>query len=329
MSNKLFLVGDFKSNTGPAIANKALKKALGKRANYSQAKTKIGRMAELVRGTMCSQVICFCGFSELNAYGIKLAKLFRKKTAYLMHGYIEFEAKTNHTNTSKKRIEAERYLLDHVGKIICVSNLLAEKVKVTYPTRKNSIYVVYNIVEPIKSSKEPIIRNKQQIMSTGGGMPQKNNLVVCEAIKKVNAELLEDKKLSYVITGKSYGMEKKFAEYDFVKFLGEVSHKECLRLMQESGFYIQDSSFETFGMAVIEAIGCGCDLVLSKNIGAREVITNMSDEETIKEVNDADEISNVINSAVSRNDKSHVSVNWDDVSKERVAECFLNVVEGA
>lgn len=328
MSKRIFLVGDFESNTGPAIANKALKKALGKRANYSQARNKVGRMFELVQAIMRSQVICFCGFSELNVYGIKLAKLFGKKTAYLMHGYIELEAKINHANTSPKRLEAERYVLEHVDKIICVSNLLAEKVRAKYPKRKGSIYVVYDIVEPIKLGKKNIKRNKYQIMSTGGGMPRKNNLVVCEAIEKVNAGRPKNKQLSYIVTGKSYGMRNEFKKFEFVQFLGEVSHEKCLRLMQESALYIQNSYFETFGMALIEALELGCDLLLASNIGANEIIRNLSTKSIINDTSSVDEIAKKISLLIDEKSfTNRLSVRSELINSESVAKKLLAVLE--
>lgn len=331
MTNRIFLVGDFKTNTGPAIANKALKKALTKKneagvtIGFSSAKSRIGRLFEVFWATIRSDAVCYCGFSELNVFGIRIAKLLRKKSAYLMHGYVELESELNHFEVDPKRIKAERYILKQVDTLICVSELLATKVKERYPKRKN-VHVVYNIVG-LPSKKSSVHRNKLQVMSTGGGMPQKNNLIVCEAIKKINKERSDDKKIKYVIIGKSYGLEKEFLKYDFVDYLGEVSHERCIELMQESKVYIQNSLFETFGLAVIEAVGYGCSVLVSDRIGALGVFSEINEKYIIHAIDDLYVLKRKLANCLLSSIKLNTSVDWKKLSGDYVCERFLSVLE--
>lgn len=331
MTNRIFLVGDFKTNTGPAIANKALKKALiqkdtmGVSIEFSGAKSRIGRVLEVLLATIKSDMVCYCGFSGLNAFGVRIAKLFKKKSAYLMHGYVELESKLNGFEVKPRRIEAERYILKNADVLICVSNLLATEVKKRFSKRKN-VYVVYDIVEP-PIRKRSVRRNRFQIMTTGGGMLRKNNLIVCEAIKKLNKVLPGNKKIEFVITGKSYGLRRELKKYGFVKYMGEASHEKCLELMDESAIYVQNSLFETFGLAVIEAAGCGCDLLISANIGAREVIKNKSNESIILDCRNVDEISHKILRLVKNDKDTRLSVDWEKISSSSVRSDFINIVE--
>lgn len=329
MANRIFLAGDFKTNTGPAIANRALKKALTKKngagvtIGFSSAKSRIGRLFEAFWATIGSDVVCYCGSSKLNVFGIRIAKLLRKKSAYLMHGYVELEAELNHFEVDPRRIKAERYILKKVDTLICVSELLVTKVKERYPKRKN-VHVVYNIVElPLKKSN--VHRNKLQVMSTGGGMPQKNNLVVCKAINELNKGLPDNKKINYIITGKAYGLESEFKEYDFVEFLGEVSHQKCLELMQESEVYIQNSSFETFGLALIEAVRCGCDIFVSKNVGAREVLEGMDERSVINNYSLWTEIEGKLSARIVEGCDTRICVDWKKVSEDN-KDIFLEVL---
>lgn len=327
MGKRIFMVGDFESNTGPAIANKALKKALGRRVRCSRGKkTHIGRVLELIAGILRSDVICFCGFSELNVYGIKLAKTFRKKTAYLMHGYIELETKINHCEVKPRRIEAEHYILRNADMVICVSKLLASEVMKKYPELKN-VRVVYNVVEPVCDVGDPTKKDPLLIMSTGGGMPRKNNLVVCEAIEKINSKLPVNKRLRYIVTGKPCCYEEKFTKYDFVDFMGEVSHGECLELMKRSKLYIQNSLFETFGLAIIEAIRCGCEVIASRCIGSIEVIDNLPSMCVLNNPNDIEEVMAKINSVVKNKNASELIVRETMISRKSVANRLLRFLE--
>lgn len=327
MSRKPFLVGDFRSNTGPAIANAALKKALGKRAKYSFARTRIGRILELIVKTPFSSTVCFCGFSMLNVYGIKIARFFRKKIVYLMHGYIEVEEKINHISPKPKRVAAEHYIHENVDILICVSELLANEIKKKYPSREN-VYVVYNIVESINNTGD-IEKDPRLVFSTGGGMPRKNNLAVCEAIKNVNDSLPADGQLKYIIAGKSYGHEKEFEKYDFVKFVDDISYEECSKLMKKSSLYIQNSLFETFGLAVIEAIGCDCDVILSKWIGALEVISGLGNDDVAENPDDVNELSRKILAKVKDGKRFSGTVKWSQILGDSIAKRFLRILEGS
>lgn len=325
MSKKIFLVGDFRSNTGPAIANVALKNALGKNVFCSFARTRFCRILELlIRMPFCNTV-CFCSFSVLDVYGIKLAKFLKKNTAYLMHGYIEFEDKINHIIPSTRELATERYIIENVNTLICVSELLANKIRQDYSNRDN-IYVIYNIVNITR--KHEIEKDPLMILSTGGGMPRKNNLAICEAIKNINNGLTRNKKIRYIVAGKSYDYEEEFKKYDFVDFIGDVSHDEVLRLMSKSKIYIQNSIFETFGLAVVESIECGCDVILSKNIGALEVIKGLKDGDIINDSNRIVELEEKIMAKISDEKKFSGAVDWERISTVKVKDSFLKILGG-
>ena len=324
MTRRAFLVGDFRSNTGPGIANKTLRKFIGDYAFYSDTHTRMGRFFELILKTPFCKTICFCGFSMLNVYGIKLAKFFGKKTAYLMHGYIELEEKINKIGPDPNRIDAERYIINNVDSLICVSDLLANKIREKYPNIKN-LNVIYNVVE--NDNKNKVEKDPLLIFSTGGGMPRKNNLMVCEAIKNINVGLPKDKQLKYIIAGESYGYEEKFKKYDFVDFVGGISHDESLNLMNKSKLYIQNSLFDTFGLAVIEAISCGCDLVVSKNIGSLDVIQGLSDKSIVYDSNNVREIEDRILANLNNTNKARCRVKWVKLKGNIIAKRFLKILE--
>ena len=282
---KLLLIGDFNSNTGPANVNKNIKMALADKAVYCTKSRKFSRMLEMIQKIFISRNVLFCSFSKADVYGIKLSKLLRKKTFYLMHGYIKYEQEIN-GQYDAKRLEIEKYIINNVEKVFCVSKLMMDKVNKEY-NLYNFDYV-YNGIDFNHVSNKKISKNNYQIISTGGGIPQKNNLIVCEVIKKINK--ISPIKYKYVIIGNPHGYKEKFLEYDFVEYYEYLPHEECIKKMAESVLYIQNSLFETFGLAIAEALNCGCKILVSKNVGIIDLLQNINENEIINDTNDVKEI---------------------------------------
>jgi glycosyltransferase involved in cell wall biosynthesis len=57
---------------------------------------------------------------------------------------------------------------------------------------------------------------------------------------------------------------------------------------------VQNSSFETFGLAVCEALSAGSELLIAKNVGAISVIDNLTEKNIINSPDDIDEIAKKI-----------------------------------
>ena len=93
--NKILVVGDFKTGTGPANVTKEYLTRLGDKARCLKASSKAGRAAELLLKIPFSSVVFCSGYSAQNVLAAKIAHLFRKKCAYLMHGSVAHENRIN------------------------------------------------------------------------------------------------------------------------------------------------------------------------------------------------------------------------------------------
>jgi glycosyltransferase involved in cell wall biosynthesis len=62
-------------------------------------------------------------------------------------------------------------------------------------------------------------------------------------------------------------LARELGQDDAVKFLGAVSEEDKVRELLEAQFYIQLSRYEGFGLAVLEAMACGCVVVHSNRGG--------------------------------------------------------------
>ena len=65
-----------------------------------------------------------------------------------------------------------------------------------------------------------------------------------------------------------------------------LSVQECLEYMGSSQLFIQNSTFETFGLAPIEALLQDCSLLISSRAGACSVITALHEEDLITNPDD-------------------------------------------
>lgn len=299
---KVFFVGDFTSNTGPANVNKLLIKGLEEeRITYTESKYKVTRIIELIYKILSSNCVCFCSYSKLNFLGIRIAKLLNKKTFYLMHGYKTYEEKINNPRISSEQLKRinrkEKVLLKSVDRIFCVSKRFMDFMKEAEPECADKFDYNHNPID-LEQIDDKIQgygnykKSKKKIVSIGGGMKRKNNLEVCRAIDKLNREKGLD--LEYIVIGPPYTDKDKICSYNFVTYYDQVSYEDVLKILSESFLYIQNSSFETFGLAVIEALLCNCNLLVSSSVGSTGVLSNITTEDLIYDVKNKDEIANKI-----------------------------------
>lgn len=319
--NKILFVGDFESNTGPAIINKNIKKYMGDKAIYTCAKKKISRVLELILKTLRVEKICFCSLSKLDKFGVKLAKVLGKKTIYLMHGYSKYEQEIKN-NINEKKIETEKFIISNVDKILCVSKKFKNFMQ--KELNEYEFDYVYNGIEWNMKKKE-CIKNKYQIISSGGGEKQKHNLQICEAIKKIN-----NKEIKYIIVGKRCDDINKILEYDFVEYYETMEQEKYLEMVAKSSLYIQNSLFETFGMAIIEALELKCNVLISANVGVVDLINSIESNDLIFNNDDINEISEKIKENLKNGNNKRIveSIDKDSTSvKNRVNELYYKIMK--
>ncbi len=268
------MVGDHKTGTGPANVTKEYIDHLADRARCLKASSKAGRLAELFLKIPFSSVVFCSGYSAQNIIAAKIAHFFKIKCAYLMHGSVAHENRINlcedqHMN----RVEYET--LKICDKVFAVSHRFAAWLKKRYPEFESKIDVLVNgvdadILNEAGGSAKSRERKRNMIFSIGGGMPRKRINRICEAMELLRKEDGYGD-LELVVTGDKGAFSEIISGYDFVKDLGIVGRKEIQKLLNEAGLFIQNSCFETFALAPMEALSCGCDILLSMEIGALEL----------------------------------------------------------
>lgn len=283
---KIYWIGDIKNNTGPANVNKKYKEFLSNEAVFCNSNNKTYRIFHFLVNIPFKKIIIISGFSKLNYIFLKISNILNKKTFYLMHGYLKIESKYNKNITNESK-NIEQKILKESYKIICVSKMFANIVKQEYPEINSKITYVNNGTNN-KNKKETKTNNKTNkycIISVGGGLKQKNNLDICKAINEIN-----DNNIKLIIIGKIGNDGEKIKKYPFVEYHENLSHEEVLNLMGQANLYIQNSYFETFGLAIIEALQEKCNILISKNIGAIDILDNINDKDIIYDNESVSEI---------------------------------------
>lgn len=318
---KIYIMGDFVSNTGPAVVNKSYYKYLQDNIYVCKSNSKIKRIIDLLLKIGKCKVIVISGISKLQLLGCKIAKKFNKKVIYLMHGYAKMEYEENEVEQEKRNLlDIEKEMLEKTDEIVCVSERFCQILKQDREDLKDKITFVNNGIEMPTSIEKKKKNEVFTIISVGGGVKLKHNLEVCKAINQI-----KDIAIKFIVIGKKDKDGEEIAKYKFVEYYDYMLHEEVIKKMQESDLYIQNSSFETFGLAIFEAIANGCKILISKNVGALSIVDNIS-EEMVIENNDIEEIKNKIYIMYEKKDENMIYINdYEQYTWKKEAEKLLNL----
>lgn len=289
---KILIVGDFEGNTGPAIVNKKLLKYGGKELLFTKETNKIRRVTELIIKVFRSEGIIFSGISQLNIVGMILCKMLLKPHAYLMHGSIEHENYINGIEVGNGE-KLEKRVLTLAPKIICVSENFKEWCSRKYPNFKGKFTYVYNGIDwsdMDAATDNKIVREPYTILSVGGGRPVKNIITISEAVRQINEEKRYLMPIKLIVIGKQGKDSDKIKENPSVEYISELPADEMKQYYLRSSVYIQNSWFETFGLAPLEALLYGNSILISKYVGAKGVINNLNEKYIIDKPDDVQEI---------------------------------------
>ena len=269
---RILVVGDYKTGTGPANVTKEYISRLGSRAFKLRASSRPLRAAEIILKIPFSSVVLCSGYSAQNILAAKWAHFTGKKCVYLDHGSVEHEDRINLcVNEGMNRTEYRT--LELCDRIYAVSHRFASWLRERYPEFKDKIDVQVNGIDAFKEIPgeiKDINRDHRLIFSIGGGMPRKRINRICEAIGLLRREE-EYKELRLVVAGAEGAFSEKIRSFEFAEDLGIVGKEEISGLFRRSGLFIQNSCFETFGLAPMEALSNDCDILVSKETGALEL----------------------------------------------------------
>lgn len=293
-NKKVYFIGDTNSNTGPAIVNNYYKTYLNSKFSFSlKIDNKVHRILNYSVNIKNSDLVIFSGSSFSDLYLITLCKVLRKKIIYIMHGCMEIENKIN-KKESKLQILLEKKYLKYANLVLCVSNQFSTWLIEKYPQYSDKIMTLTNGIDwdkmPLNKMENSCSINL--LSSIGGGVPRKNVKTLCKSIKKINE--MTDYRFTLEVFGRDDLDTEEIKKYDFVHYYGKIDRDKMLRQISCTNLFIQNSVFDTFAMAPIEALSVGCSILCSKNVGALSLFDNLLENDVIDDCFDVDEIASKI-----------------------------------
>jgi UDP-glucose:(heptosyl)LPS alpha-1,3-glucosyltransferase len=149
----------------------------------------------------------------------------------------------------------------------------------------------------------------------------------------------QNRKFKLVVAGK--GNIKKYMKLaqeaqiiSDVIFTGPVSKEKLIKMYLASDLYIMLSKFDTFGMVVLEAMAAGLPVIVSGNVGAKDLVREDKNGFIVSNTSDNDYIAAKISLLLDENIRRPLAEaayqtaaqnTWDDVTKKYAAiyECIL------
>lgn len=242
-------------------------------------------------------------FSEIQKYALVADSIARNREFDVIHAHdwLTFPAGISAKNASGKPLivhvhatdfdrcsseinpkvyNIEKQGMDAADKIITVSNFTKQIVIERYHINPAKVKTIYNAVEPVKfdcvSSKK---RFKEKLVTFMGRITsQKGPEYFVEAASRV-LRLMEN--VRFVMAGSGDLMNKMVSRVaqlgiaDKFYFAGFLKGDDVFRLLKMSDLYVMPSVSEPFGICPLEAMQAGVPVIISKQSGVSEILSNV------------------------------------------------------
>ena len=283
-----FFISDSYALSGPSVVNRYYRENLAHKYTFLAPQSYVKRVVFSIKDILLHKIIVFSGASFTDRLFLIVAKLFRRKIIYIMHGCIAEENRINHRDAPNE-VKLENLYLKNADLILAVSEQFCEWVKEQYPAVSEKVFslingIDWNCVRPDIAKKKEF---SGQMSTVGGGMPRKNILSVCRALQELNDE---GHTLELKVFGEDNLDTDAIKAYPFVHYFGKIERDKLFEEMAQTSLFIQNSIFDSFALAPLEALSCGCSILCSKNVGALSIFNNLEENDVIEDCFDTREI---------------------------------------
>lgn len=326
---KIAFIGKTNIVNGPANVNNAYKKEFGEKVRFLKYSNMLPRVFEMYKVISESDVIIISSLCISNDIALRIAVRKKKPVLYFMVGCYDAETRINRLHYSKYFGNNERRMLVNAKKIVTVSDSYMAWAKKYFPEYADKFSFVCLGVD---WSKYNYLQNSEQkdpyqIVVMGGGRPQKNNLVVCRVVQLLNEKY--GKPYHLIVLGRDSSDTEKIKSMKYVENIGQVGPDKVRQILSKTSVFIQNSVFESFGLGSLEALGNGCNILISKDSGVLSVLNADANTDIIQDCTDIDEIAlKIINlESVGNNARLVSSIDKEKSSLEFSSKILLSIAE--
>lgn len=279
---KILFWGETEGNVGPANINRGIAADLSERFRRVTSRGKYRELAAALCLLLPSDAVVVSGLSRKGVILVGAAKLLGKRSVYLMHGCAEQEYRCNGVEPDARCLAQEAFLLKHCDLILPVSRRYMLWFREQYPRFANKTDYLCNGVDTRLFARQQSRDKIPGSVAVAGGLtPLKNNLVVARAV-----EDLEGKACLRI-----YGGEKQPLPgiYRYTEQVGKLANGEFLEQLSATRLFVLNSLLESFSIAAVEALACGCSLLISEKAGVADLLA-LEETDVIHDPMDVEEI---------------------------------------
>jgi len=216
--------------------------------------------------------VVFSWFASGHSFAaVMLARIFRKRSVVVAGGYdVAFEPEINYgqyTLGRHKRMYAD-FALNRADAILAVSEFTKEEVLARSKPRR--VEVVYNGIDT--DIFRPMGEKEDLVLTVASGS---NNVIRLKGLDVFARAARYHKDIKFLVLGLSDADRKTLASCfssNNLDLRGPVSRQELISYYQRAKVYCQLSYRESFGVALAEAMACGCTPVVTRRGALTEVV---------------------------------------------------------
>jgi UDP-glucose:(heptosyl)LPS alpha-1,3-glucosyltransferase len=199
----------------------------------------------------------------------------------------------------------EKMILRSARILWAVSNMVKQSLVNDYGIPRDKIFMLHNGVDiekfhPLKHSEREELKTEfglreELILAFVGADPYLKGFdTLLRALKKIKSSG------KYVLLAIGFKPSKEIlylSEGLNVKYLGKMSEEKLIKIYQITDFLVLLSRYDSFPLVVLEAMACGSIPILSKNVGASEILIQGLNGFVVRGVAELVQVlSNIVNS---------------------------------
>lgn len=279
---KILFWGDTAGNNGPFNINKGITACLTE--SFLSVERR-GKNIDFVNGIwklLRADVLVVSNVSRKGSILGAVAKYLGKPFVYIMHGCNKYEAELNKVIYPDDRLVWEENLLKNADLLLPVSKKFMHWVHAYYPQYADKTRYLFNGID-LRDFSSDFTTTKQpgSILAVGGHRKEKNNMPLVEAVRRMEGKA--------VLTVYGHPAAKNMRERDNIRYEGQLPNAEFKQRLSGTALFVLNSIFEPFSISVIEALACGCSILVSEVAGVTDLLA-LEESDIIHDPMDVEEI---------------------------------------